>query len=251
MPEQHLEKRGQSMAYKLNVTEHADELLDNLVYHLVNRLKNKQAARHLLDSIDVIHLTRAEALDAWKVTLDQDYLILSENYVWEEAGSLKVTGTADTVIKVFPPLAVLPDGFEEKEMNGRFAVYERVHEEEQPTAEMQLVSEESEHAVCEVTVHYPEGFDRSARIAGRDTLLWLTYAGFGMEIFRGEEKINDHFYTGQRVPVSLGYFDFPERLTIRVKALHKDDWVFLEKWPELKGGRACGLVDISLTEEYR
>ena len=29
MQEQHLEKRGQSMAYKLNVTEHADELLDN------------------------------------------------------------------------------------------------------------------------------------------------------------------------------------------------------------------------------
>lgn len=27
------------MAYKLIVTEHADELLDNLVYHLVFRLK--------------------------------------------------------------------------------------------------------------------------------------------------------------------------------------------------------------------
>ena len=53
MPEQHLEKRGQSMAYKLNVTEHADELLDNLVYHLIYRLKNEQAAEHLLDSIDV------------------------------------------------------------------------------------------------------------------------------------------------------------------------------------------------------
>lgn len=33
MPEQHSEKNGQSMAYKLNVTEYADELLDNLVYH--------------------------------------------------------------------------------------------------------------------------------------------------------------------------------------------------------------------------
>ena len=43
------------MAYKLNVTEHADELLDNLVYHLVNRLKNKQAAKHLLDSIDIVY----------------------------------------------------------------------------------------------------------------------------------------------------------------------------------------------------
>ena len=38
------------MAYKLNVTEHADELLDHLVDYLVNNLKNEQAAKHLLDS---------------------------------------------------------------------------------------------------------------------------------------------------------------------------------------------------------
>ena len=43
------------MAYKLNVTEHADELLDNLVYHLINHFKNEQAVKHLLDSIDVIY----------------------------------------------------------------------------------------------------------------------------------------------------------------------------------------------------
>ena len=43
------------MAYKLNVTEHADELLDNAVHHLIYRLKNKQAAKHLLDSIDSIY----------------------------------------------------------------------------------------------------------------------------------------------------------------------------------------------------
>ena len=46
------------MVYKLNVTDHADELLDNLVYHLIYRLKNKEAAKHLLDSVesDIIHL---------------------------------------------------------------------------------------------------------------------------------------------------------------------------------------------------
>lgn len=43
------------MVYKLNVTEHADELLDSLVYHLLYCLKNEQAAKHLLDSIDVIY----------------------------------------------------------------------------------------------------------------------------------------------------------------------------------------------------
>ena len=31
------------MAYKLNVTKHADELFGNLVYHLVYRLNSKQA----------------------------------------------------------------------------------------------------------------------------------------------------------------------------------------------------------------
>lgn len=43
------------MAYKSNVTEHADELLGNLVYHLVKRLKNRQAAIHLLDSIGIVY----------------------------------------------------------------------------------------------------------------------------------------------------------------------------------------------------
>lgn len=43
------------MGYKLNVTEHAEELLDHLVYHLIYRLKNKEAARHLLDSIESIY----------------------------------------------------------------------------------------------------------------------------------------------------------------------------------------------------
>lgn len=33
------------MAYKLNVTERADELLDNIVYHLIYRLKNSRTIR--------------------------------------------------------------------------------------------------------------------------------------------------------------------------------------------------------------
>jgi len=42
MPEQHSGKRGQSMDYKLVISEHADELLDNLVYYLLYRLKSEQ-----------------------------------------------------------------------------------------------------------------------------------------------------------------------------------------------------------------
>ena len=43
------------MAYKLNITERADELLDNLMQHLLCRLKNELAAKHLLDCIDAVY----------------------------------------------------------------------------------------------------------------------------------------------------------------------------------------------------
>lgn len=43
------------MAYKLVITEQADELLDQLIYHLLYQFKNKQAAQHLLDGIENIY----------------------------------------------------------------------------------------------------------------------------------------------------------------------------------------------------
>lgn len=43
------------MAYNLIITEKAEDLLDNLIYHLVYGLKNDQAAAQLLDRIDRIY----------------------------------------------------------------------------------------------------------------------------------------------------------------------------------------------------
>lgn len=43
------------MAYKLIVTEHADDLLDHILYYLVDQFKNKQAAKHLLDELNKVY----------------------------------------------------------------------------------------------------------------------------------------------------------------------------------------------------
>ena len=43
------------MVYRLTITEHAEELLDDIVYHLLFRLRNEQAAKHLLNCIDCIY----------------------------------------------------------------------------------------------------------------------------------------------------------------------------------------------------
>lgn len=43
------------MAYRLIISEHADLLLDNIVRYLLYRLKNEQAAIHLLDGIEKVY----------------------------------------------------------------------------------------------------------------------------------------------------------------------------------------------------
>lgn len=199
----------------------------------------------------VLHLTKQQALNAWKVTLDQDYLVLCDDYVWEENGKLTVTGGIDTKILVYPKLSKTPEGFEEGKAEGSFTAYERRQEQSPARASFEKVSEDSDSAVYEIKISYSAVPAKNARQSGRDTLLWLDYAGFGMEIYLDGKKINDHFYTGQQVPISLGYFDFPEKLTVKVNALKSDEQVYIEKWPELTNGKACSLNDVSVTEEYR
>lgn len=43
------------MTYRLRITEHAEELLDNLVGYLLHRFKSEQAARNLLDGVDNVY----------------------------------------------------------------------------------------------------------------------------------------------------------------------------------------------------
>lgn len=48
------------MAYRLIITEHAEELIDKLILYLMFHLKNEQAASHLLSGLEHIY-SRLEA----------------------------------------------------------------------------------------------------------------------------------------------------------------------------------------------
>ncbi|MBQ9141057.1 MAG: beta-galactosidase [Lachnospiraceae bacterium] len=195
----------------------------------------------------IIHLSREDAMNAWKVTLDKDYLIISDNYVWVQEGELKITGGTQTVVKCYPQMAQMK-GFKEAGKDGEFWVYERCAEEGTAVAEVKTIEEAVNKAVYEIAIAYAGEGDR---VTGRDTILNMNYAGFGMNIYMDGKKINDHFYTGQEVPISLGYFNFPKKLTVEIQALYKDTPVFIESWPELVNGRACTLNKVEIVEEYR
>lgn len=201
---------------------------------------------------DILHLTRSQALNAWKVTLERDYLVLCDNYVWEQDGELVVTGGPDSEIAIFPDPIKAPAGFVKAGVQDRFALYRRKIDAASARAVFTRTEQDDDRAVYEITIEYP---DKGQRLTGRDTLLVLTYSGFGMDIYLGDyregKKINDHFYTGQQVPISLGYFDFPEKLSVAIRTLRKEDRVYIEEWPPLTDGRACKLEAVEIKEEYR
>ena len=59
------------MAYKLVISEHADQLLDQLIFHLIYRLKNEQAAKHLLDELDRIYDRLEDNLKQFHLSRDR------------------------------------------------------------------------------------------------------------------------------------------------------------------------------------
>ena len=204
---------------------------------------------------DILHLTRKEALNAWHVTTDQDYLILSDNYVWEQDGEIHFVCAPGQKILSYPALKTFPQGMKEAGTEGRFQVYRmeekkvpaQVHLEECGDGSVDAARETGRHAggeenrIYHMTISYDKPLDRKK---GEDLLLYMTYDGNGMEIEIGGKKVNDYFYTGQQAVFSLGYFDFPKELTVTVHPLKEGAPVFLEKLPEFQNGTACRIREI-------
>lgn len=231
----------------------------------------------------VLHLSRREALLAARVKLDQEYLVLAEDFVWEEAGALKVCGEKKTKIRTFPKLNVLPEGFKEIDKDGLFGTY--VRELEAVDTEVVVIKKEhpmegkaeritetlgnkktlvvddtrkfvnscgkpvtvAEDAIIyEIRLTYGE--EKRDRMAGRDTLLWIDYACESMEVFIDGRKKNDYFYTGQKAVISLGYFDFPTKILAVLHPLHENDRIYLQEWPEMKNGQICEIRSVKIQE---
>lgn len=199
------------------------------------------------ESARVIHISRADALNAWKISMDQEYLIIADNYVWEENDTLKVTGSEQTTIKCYPKLQGSIPGFVESGTEGVFTVYQRTIQVEPTQVRVEQISCSEESKSYEISMKYPSNMELKE---GQEAILYLTYEGESLDIYCNQEKINDHLFTGQEVPVRLGYFDFPDLLRVDVHQLTKNHRVFIEDWPQMKEGKACDLVSAVVRYEF-
>ncbi len=144
-------------------------------------------------------LSREDALNAYKATFaDHDELIISEGFIWQDGQAVIETLYTDSESSM--PFKKIGD-FE-----------------------------------YEIDITYPADLDISKnRLDGNDMILEFDWTGFSMDVYAGDKKVNDYYYTSQKDLLSLGYLGYPTKLSCKITPLHKDDYVFLEKWPDFDG----------------
>ncbi|HEX3075307.1 MAG TPA: beta-galactosidase [Lachnospiraceae bacterium] len=195
-----------------------------------------------LNGTKLLTLTREEAKNAWKVKLDQEYLIVSDSSVIEEKDTITIFGRRKPILKVFPAFTSIPEGFVVTRTEGDFTVYEKAVDSIEATAGCTLIAESDSVKRYEIKV------DLSSKPA--DAFVRINYQGDSAKIYKDGVCIADHFYTGKVWEIGLRQFDFPGKLEMEVFPLKENEAVFLESWPEMKDGIACELTNVAIDIEY-
>lgn len=193
------------------------------------------------ETTKVITLTRKDALNAWKINGDKEYLVITEgNIIETESGYKILTRRADS-IKSYPKLPKEPEGYCFIGENNGFYSYECLDKVSNCDVTYSLQKDESNKKLYEIEIHSPKEVE--------DCFLRIDFNGDSAKLFVDGKWVNDWFYTGQTWEIGLKRYGIPSRIQIEITALHENEERFLEKWPEFVHGTACDIMRVSTETE--
>lgn len=200
-----------------------------------------------LSNCEIIKISRADALNAYKIVRDREYLFISESPVIDCETTIQVIDSTIKKLKVYPKPDFKIDNYEYSHNEDEFAVYRFTGEDksamEQPNISFELTAKEAEYE--EYTFHIKD-YSKC-----EDALVELTYYGDKAELYIDDKFVGDNYYLGDKYDISMKYYGFPEEFKVRIYPLKKDKKIFLEKWPEIKGESICEIADVKIKNEYR
>lgn len=200
-----------------------------------------------LKDCNILKISRKDALNAYKIVCDKEYLFISESPVIDCGKSVKVMDTSINKIKVYPKPNFAIDNYEYSYVEDGFAVYKFVGgdkmEFNKPLISFELSAKEDDYE--EYTFHVKD-YSGSA-----DAIVELTYYGDRAELYINEKLVGDNYYLGDKYDISMKYYDYPDTFKIRIYPLMKEQKVFLEKWPKIEGNSICEIVDVKIENEHR
>ncbi|MDF2869070.1 MAG: beta-galactosidase [Anaerocolumna sp.] len=189
----------------------------------------------------VITLKREEALNAWKIKKNKEYLIITSGDIIESKSGYELLTRHSDSIKTFPQLPCEPEGYRFVGINDDFYLYECIDKKENCTVGCSLIKQEADMKLYEIDITCPEEVS--------DCFLRIDFQGDSAKLYIDSEWEDDWFYTGQTWEIGLKRFDMPEKVMIEIKSLKESDKRFLEIWPDFVQGSACSITNIKAEYE--
>lgn len=191
----------------------------------------------------LISISRKEALNAKKVTLDKEYLLISDSDIIVMGDGVHFEGTSECLtFTAIPALSEVLEGFEGKEME-ECAVYTKACRKESSHLTVGEVSRDEQSVRYVLDIHVPEE-------KKNDVFITLDYDGDGFQLYLDGALIEDGFYTGQKAEIGLKRFGYPEKLELEVSAMKQGAPVYLEKQPNFIDGVACKLNEATIHTQW-
>ncbi len=188
---------------------------------------------------EIITLNRKDALSAYKVVLDKQYLFISNSVVIQKDEKVHLIGTDKPEFKVYPELTVAPEGFTKIGCDGVFTCYEK------------------DIAVSESKVSYTKISEGEYKInidygpPCNDVILSLKFKGNKAKLFIDGVFSADCYYNGADWNLSMKYLDFPKEIIMKIDTLLEDTPVALEEPLVFDNGVANSLLSASVSSEHR
>jgi len=193
----------------------------------------------------VITITREEALNSWKITLDKEYLLITKGDVIENGNGYDIINRNNDDIKTYPQLPKEPEGYRYVGEENGFALYQCLDSKAVASVKYSLLQEEENKKLYEVELEYSDNVN--------DCFLRIDFGGDTAKLYIDGEWVGDWFYTGQTWEIGLKRFGFSKKVQIEIDGLKSDDKRFLETWPEFNNGIACEIyqAQIELEKVYK
>lgn len=237
--------------------------------HLAIRLTNKSG-----ESAQILLLTRAEALDAWKTVVgNSQRLILSPADLYFEGDSVHLLSgkAADFSVSVFPSLQQPAQNAKDKGVDGVFHGYAVAPKPINPRVEVRNLAApgdpppikmEREVALAPAEAEFDEAARWKISVTQFDpstidnAYLVIRYKGDVGRLYVGGKLFTDDFYDG--APWIVGLKDIPRAdlsngLELRILPLRKDAPIYLPKgaWPTFHASSEIAEIDsIKIQPEY-
>ena len=183
----------------------------------------------------IITISRSEAGRAYKYRGKKEYLIIPSGDVCRDGNSIVMSYTGECAFSVYPALDTPPDGFVLSGRNSELNVYKKCGGLHNDAPEVNYKTDDGKNN--DVTIAY-----RSYEC--EDILLCFDYCASRYVIEINGKPINDGYYTGSTAKLSLAYFGYPKKITIKLFPMYESDNIYTECPPEYEEGAACKIKSL-------